>query len=273
MTPEDEERGRWQQATCYSTPMEANAALCSLQDRVAALRQERYALGAQIERLKPSGVVAEDETRLRHTLNARGAAPHTHDALTRLAAKAQCYEVIRKAIADNYGTDGEPLERVTELLESEARACGEARIEQDERHRVQNERDAAVADNAALLGAGRELHCLLEDSVSWEKREARRHAALALLDATHPGTALLERLKEQEARLATQAENIRWHQRREAEHAKALVRARNAARENMADACIAKRDSIPPQNARLGSRRSGLEEAARISRAMKEDEE
>jgi hypothetical protein len=159
---------------------------------------------------KPSGRVADDERILRSGVeqlrSALGLHPHDKtptldlsEAITRISTKAQGYEAIRKALAENYGTDGDPLERVKDLLESEETACGEARIEQDERHRVEAERDTAVADNAALLRVAKSVESMTEDlaengsgadAVWTSKGEAQE--LLAVIRANHPGAALLE---------------------------------------------------------------------------------
>ena len=168
------------------TPEEVWKALHAKDAEIATLK-------AELARLKPTGQVAEDEGTLREALRCNVQDPGmwpTCAALSRLAAKAQGYEAIREMLADNYGTDGDPLERVKDLLESEERACSEARVEQAERHRAENERDAAVADNAALLGTIRKL---VKGDMGQGVVEA--HSALHG-KGPHPGAALLKEHQE-----------------------------------------------------------------------------
>lgn len=167
----------------------------------------------ELARLKPSGQVAEDrdelmglflELRAHRSVEGWHAAIDRHaPRITRLAAKAQGYEAIRKALSDNYGTDGDPLERVKDLLESEEAARNEAAVEQAERHRVEEERDAAVADNAALVEwidqNGHARWC--ERAQGREFRCTEGCAAQPVTLQPHPGAALLERMKNVEREL------------------------------------------------------------------------
>lgn len=169
-------------------------------ERVVA---EFSALKAEVARLKPSGQVAGMRERLGKHLMDWAPTPFAGQSavaeLDRLAAKAQGYEAIRAALADNYGADGEPLERVKELLESEESARNESAVEQSERHRVEGERDAAVADNAALLRVAKSVEGMTADLATngfgadavWTSQEEARDL-LAIIRAPHPGGAILK---------------------------------------------------------------------------------
>lgn len=87
-----------------------------------------------------------------------------------------------------------------------------ARITELKRHRAEamekiqsalSERDEAVADSAALLEAGSELLECVVGVMPHAERERRRYAAMDILDAKHPGAALLERLKRMEEALGS----------------------------------------------------------------------
>jgi hypothetical protein len=158
------------------------ADVAALVGHIAAQGARVAALETELARLKPSGQVAEDE--LHEALDAIGLVvvlrdrswhlkscraprekcsaecdslrPHL-DTLSRLAAGAQGLEAVRAALNDNFGADGDPVERVRELLRSEEESRAEAHVEQDERHRVEDERDAAMTEAESLRARVAEL--------------------------------------------------------------------------------------------------------------------
>jgi hypothetical protein len=164
---------------------------------------------------------------------------------------------------------------------------------------LEKERDAALADNAALLSAAREYNAHMDLSEPWsngdlgvEDASGLNAASARLLAAIsdevpHPGAALLEEVmalrervqiserafKQELDAAQTETRNAWAHATaKEAEHRNALVRARNEGLEKVAQALLAKRDSIM-RGVKRGTRSGGLEEAASIARAMKEPEE
>lgn len=154
-----------------------------------AASNEVERLKAELARLTPSGQVVEDEAHLLGTIETHegdlGPDPESRAALFRIAAKAQETETLRAA------------------LEHEVA----------DRRKVESEREAAVADNAALLGAirvetvkecdlqkvaarnGSPLSChdVITDKSLWCAR-----CRLAVVeDQPHPGSALLKQMQEQ----------------------------------------------------------------------------
>lgn len=109
---------------------------------------------------------------------------------------------------------------------------------------LEKERDAALADNAALVEVLGDVAHRSMDTLGGQDAHDR---AVRVHAQPHPGAALLE------------------------EHRKALVRARNEGLELLAKRLIERRDQMQGR-AMADGRRRGLEEAASIARAMKEPE-
>lgn len=186
-----------------SSASSATAALHTLTVRQA---EKLAALEAELARLKPSGQVAEDERRLSATLfDSDNVAWVNHDGLqearelvSRLAAKAQGYE---DAVAEQ-----ERLKTIAEQADTERGFA------QKQTQHERSLKDAAVADNAALLkiaapylqcqcGRARAAHGkdgrvvdMLTDGhgMAWGDGEVLCSGFLEV--TTHPGAALLERL-------------------------------------------------------------------------------
>lgn len=142
--------------------------------RAESLLKQAEGFEAELARLKPSGQVAEDAEQVREILGTH-ATEKTLGALSRLAAKAQSSEDWeRKAM------DAEKHPAVIAFRQ---------------------ERDAAVADNAALVEwidrNGHARWC--ERAQGREFRCTDGCAAKPVTSHPHPGTALLERMKRLEA--------------------------------------------------------------------------
>jgi hypothetical protein len=180
-----------------------SAAGCRIGDRMDILVAERDAALS-----RASGRVKEDVDWVETILNARGASDETKVRFGRLAAKAQGYE-------------------------AHIRTCNYAH-EQQRREEAEEERDAAVADNA-------EQHRIM--TAVLRRIAAMHYEGLGLkeaLDADHPGAALLEehrkalsdlehmkRQRDHIAALLGVADGGEWQNDWDAPVRKALVRARN----------------------------------------------
>lgn len=157
-------------------------------------------LEAELARLKPSGQVAEDVETVKRSVHllrlneecCDGACEH-HAALSRLAAKAQGHD----ALLNGEEAHEAVLSDLAHILSQDE---GEDTLAAAQR--VVSERDAAVADNAALARVARAVREITKDVaengncadcpyVSPEEAAA----LLAIIDAPHPGVALLERMK------------------------------------------------------------------------------
>jgi hypothetical protein len=128
-------------------------------------------------------------------------------ALSRLAAGAQGLEAIRALLKDSYGAGGDVVGRVRELLKSEENASSDARVEQDERHRVEGERDAAVQEADVLRARVRELQT---ENAMRRRRDAGVQEALKA--AGVEGAALdmgVHRLKEERDAARAEVERLR----------------------------------------------------------------
>jgi hypothetical protein len=158
---------------------------------------------AELDRLKPSGQVAEDEAllvgALEHINPKAGLLGFEADAVDaaarRLAAKAQGYEAAMAKAAE--------LERQLEASMSPPSALAELIM-------VRAERDAAVADNAAL-------HAKLEEV--WLKVPVQHLEGLgvaSVLRASQSGAALLEEHRKALVRARNEGleEAARWHEER-----------------------------------------------------------
>lgn len=169
-------------------------------------------------------------------------------ALSRLAAKAHGYEAL---------LNGEQAHEaaLTEL----ARVLGQKDGEDTLRaaRRVATERDAAVADSAALLTDLRTMHNdVAEGALRFEERERIRFAILDRMDRPYHGAALLEQHRKEMAAFADRLVDMTS----EARDARAALGTIWALVGGMSDpASIAK--SVAEKLAQ--ARNDGLEEAAR----------
>lgn len=217
----------------------------ALQVERAEHREALNALVAAVERdltLKPASQTSID----------------ARAALSCLTAKAHGYEAIRKILADNYGTDGDPVERAKDLCESEETARRDARLEQDAHHRAdlerdmeaaradraEFERDAAVADNAALVEWieewGHAAWCAREHNKAVPCTD--RCKATGIVATPHPGAALLDQHRKEidgwtenvEALKAERDTERRLIMEAQRGHHAALARARNEGLERAA---------------------------------------
>jgi hypothetical protein len=127
----------------------------------------------------PGGRVAEDdaETVREFILAQEEPSDFALTALSRLAAKAQGYEAAVTGLAD-----------ITEAVLGEHPIGAMPGTTLDAVRKIMAERDAVVADNAALLDALTKTRDELDEMVGVRAGDALRHA----INMPHPGTALLE---------------------------------------------------------------------------------
>lgn len=218
--------------------------------RIQALKDAVAAAQQMLARLKPSGQVAEDVALAKKYMHRVPVWQECHDAVDRLAEKAQGHEALLAvcaAVSKSVGFTGQ-AEQLPEAVES-AMALGRKTLA--EYQHAERERIAAVADNAALL----ESFELMKEAVETNDPGLVPLLCLSIMKRPHAGAALLEQHRKEVEALASRIAAMD----REARAAKEALGAIWAVVGGMSDpASIAK--SVSKKIAQ--ARNEGLEKAA-----------